>query len=47
MDAEDVAVGLTEWGRLAERNRERSSEAFVEPGVWKGTHHETGDDPPD
>jgi ribonuclease P/MRP protein subunit RPP1 len=30
---EDIADGLTEWGRLAERNRERQSEAFVRPGV--------------
>jgi len=32
-DAETVRAGLSEWGRLAERNRERQSEAFVEPGV--------------
>ncbi len=36
VDSEAVASGLEEWGRLAERNRERSSEAFVEPGVWDG-----------
>ena len=35
IDADDVAAGLAEWGRLAKRNRARASEAFVEPGVWK------------
>jgi ribonuclease P/MRP protein subunit RPP1 len=34
IDADDVAAGLAEWGRLAERNRARASDAFVEPGVW-------------
>lgn len=29
----DVAEGLAEWGNLAERNRERQSETFVQPGV--------------
>jgi len=33
LDGEAVAAGLREWGELAERNRERSSDAFVEPGV--------------
>jgi ribonuclease P/MRP protein subunit RPP1 len=33
LDAEAVEAGLVEWGRLAERNRERLSESFVEPGV--------------
>lgn len=32
-DADDVEAGLAEWGRLVERNRERASESFVEPGV--------------
>jgi ribonuclease P/MRP protein subunit RPP1 len=32
-DADAVANGLAEWGRLAERNRERRSDSFVEPGV--------------
>ena len=32
---EIVATGLTEWGRLTERNRTRRSETFVEPGVWR------------
>jgi ribonuclease P/MRP protein subunit RPP1 len=34
--AETVTEGLCEWGRLAERNRFRTSEAFVEPGVYRG-----------
>jgi len=33
IDPDDVAAGLAEWGRLAERNRARASDAFVEPGV--------------
>jgi ribonuclease P/MRP protein subunit RPP1 len=32
-DADAITRGLREWGRLAERNRERQSDAFVEPGV--------------
>jgi ribonuclease P/MRP protein subunit RPP1 len=28
--------GLAEWGELVERNRDRRSEAFVEPGVYRG-----------
>lgn len=32
-DAEQVREGLREWGRLAERNRDRQSEAFLEQGV--------------
>lgn len=28
-----VEEGLTEWGRLADRNRERHSSKFIEPGV--------------
>lgn len=31
--ADQMETGLTEWGRIAERNRERLSDAFVEPGV--------------
>lgn len=31
--AEQIERGLAEWGRLAERNRERQSASFVEPGV--------------
>jgi ribonuclease P/MRP protein subunit RPP1 len=33
---EDVQAGLAEWERLAERNRARQTDAFVEPGVWTG-----------
>lgn len=35
---EDGAVeeGLSEWGRLAARNRERRSESFISPGVELG-----------
>lgn len=33
-----VREGLAEWGRLAERNRERHSDAFIEPGVRRGEH---------
>jgi ribonuclease P/MRP protein subunit RPP1 len=35
-DAEQAEDGLAEWGRLAERNRQRQSDRFVEPGVWRG-----------
>jgi ribonuclease P/MRP protein subunit RPP1 len=28
-----IETGLTEWQRLADRNRERTSSSFVEPGV--------------
>jgi len=37
---EAVEAGLTEWARLAERNRARQSDAFVEPGVWRVTDAE-------
>jgi ribonuclease P/MRP protein subunit RPP1 len=35
-DAAGAEAGLAEWGRLAERNRERQSDRFVEPGVRRG-----------
>ena len=35
-DPDDVEAGLREWGRLAERNRFRASDEFVEPGVYRG-----------
>jgi len=38
--AEQVREGLREWGRLAERNRERASESFIEPGVRRGGYEE-------
>jgi ribonuclease P/MRP protein subunit RPP1 len=43
IDADDVAAGLAEWGRLAERNRERSSASFVEPGVRTDDSPEAND----
>ena len=36
--AEAVREGLAEWGRLAERNRERTSDSFISPGVREGKH---------
>jgi ribonuclease P protein subunit Rpp30 (EC 3.1.26.5) len=33
--ADRIRDGLAEWGRLAERNRHRQSDAFIEPGVWR------------
>lgn len=33
-DADAIETGLAAWGDLADRNRERASDAFVEPGVW-------------
>jgi ribonuclease P/MRP protein subunit RPP1 len=41
-DAEQVRSGLAEWGRLAARNRERQSDAFVEPGVRLGRCEDRG-----
>lgn len=37
-----IERGLREWGRLAERNRERASESFIEPGVRRGRYEEDG-----
>lgn len=39
-DAGQVREGLREWGRLAERNRERRSGEFIAPGVKRGRHDE-------
>jgi len=39
-DADAIEAGLREWGRLADRNRERQSESFIEPGVREGRHEE-------
>jgi ribonuclease P/MRP protein subunit RPP1 len=39
-DADAIERGLREWGRLAERNRERQSESFIEPGVREGRYEE-------
>ena len=35
-----IERGLAEWGRLAERNRERRSDAFIGPGVKRGKYEE-------
>jgi ribonuclease P/MRP protein subunit RPP1 len=40
LDAADVREGLREWGRLADRNRRRDSERFIEPGVLRGEYEE-------
>ena len=40
-DRGDIEQGLAEWGRLAARNRERLSEAFIEPGVERGRYEES------
>jgi ribonuclease P/MRP protein subunit RPP1 len=40
LDGETVREGLREWGRLAERNRRRDSERFIEPGVERGRYEE-------
>lgn len=39
-DADAIEDGLREWSRLADRNRERQSESFIEPGVREGRHEE-------
>ncbi|MBP1922438.1 ribonuclease P/MRP protein subunit RPP1 [Halorubrum alkaliphilum] len=41
-DPEWVRDGLRAWREIAERNRERRSGAFIEPGVRRGRHEETG-----
>ncbi|QAU11890.1 ribonuclease P [Halorubrum sp. BOL3-1] len=41
-DAEAVREGLQAWGDLVDRNRERRSEAFIEPGVRRGRYEEDG-----
>lgn len=38
--AEFVREGLREWVRLVERNRDRLSDRFVEPGVRRGRHED-------
>jgi ribonuclease P/MRP protein subunit RPP1 len=35
-----IRDGLAAWGRLAERNRRRSSESFIAPGVERERHEE-------
>lgn len=39
-DAAEIESGLAEWGALAQRNRDRQSEEYIEPGV---RHVEDGD----
>lgn len=39
-EAEQLREGLAEWGRIAARNRERTSESFIEPGVRLGRYEE-------
>ena len=39
-DREAVRAGLAEWGRIAERNRERRADSFIEPGVRRGRYEE-------
>ncbi len=39
-DPDAVRAGLREWGELAERNRHRHSESFIEPGVERGPYEE-------
>jgi len=43
-DPNEVREGLREWGRIAEHNRDRLSEQFVEPGVWAGPAEEAPDE---
>ena len=40
LSGEFIETGLTEWGRLAERNRHIVSESFIEPGVERGRYDE-------
>ncbi len=37
-DPEWIREGLAAWGAIAERNRERRSESFIEPGVRRGRY---------
>ncbi|WP_132059804.1 RNase P subunit p30 family protein [Halorussus amylolyticus] len=37
---DQIRDGLREWGRLAERNRERASDDFIAPGVKRGRYEE-------
>ncbi|MFB6163896.1 MAG: RNase P subunit p30 family protein [Haloarculaceae archaeon] len=47
LTADEVEHGLAEWGRLAERNRERAADAFVEPGVRLGPADDAVDEAAD
>jgi ribonuclease P/MRP protein subunit RPP1 len=37
---EQIRRGLAEWAEVAERNRERMSDAFIAPGVKRGRYEE-------
>jgi ribonuclease P/MRP protein subunit RPP1 len=39
-DPDAIEAGLREWQRLAEHNRDRQSESFIEPGVRSGQYDE-------
>ena len=40
LGAEELREGLAEWGRLAARNRERTADSFISPGVREGRYDE-------
>jgi ribonuclease P/MRP protein subunit RPP1 len=39
-DPDEIGAGLAEWGRLADRNRERMAAEFIAPGVKRGRYEE-------
>ncbi|MFQ3318580.1 MAG: ribonuclease P/MRP protein subunit RPP1 [Natronomonas sp.] len=39
-DSDDIEQGLKAWGDIVDRNRERRSETFIEPGVRIEEHEE-------
>lgn len=39
-DRDQIRTGLAAWGDVAARNRERTSEEFIAPGVERGEHEE-------
>lgn len=44
LDRASIETGLAEWGRLADRNRDRAADSFVEPGVRRGRYDDDEDD---
>ncbi len=40
VDPEWIRDGLAEWKRIVERNRERASDSFIQPGVRRGRYEE-------
>jgi len=40
--AGQIETGLEEWGQLAVRNRERTDESFIAPGVKRGRYEKDG-----